>query len=259
MKHRGSWKSSHSKYMICSSIFKMFCLLCKSAALKCLKHHKHFVFFSILSGEKKSFQTVIYITVIVVRRILPSQIRNAFPCLIRANLNRVLQLERSPCRPQECLSIPYPTAGASDQASRSLQMNLYELTDTLPSLNPSSPSSFPSSIHICECYLTGLICQQHPKAFSSLSLCPSHLILPSCCPISANSIEEAVVPVSVEGSLKTWGQIRVQPRCIQVQLLFQPKGLLSTSLHLTLFSCNTLLHKMPVQGGETWCPRRTSP
>lgn len=126
-------------------------------------------------------------------------------------------------------------------------MNLYELTDTLPSLNPSSPSSFPSSFHICECYLTGLICQQHPKAFSSLSVCPSHLILPSCCPISANSIEEAVVPVSVEGSLKTWGQIRGQPRCIQVQLLFQPKGLLSKSLHLTLFSCNTPLHKTPVQ------------
>lgn len=216
-------------------------------ALKCLKHHKHFVFFLCFVWRKKSFQTVVCIIVIVVRRILGSQIRNVFPCLIRENPNRLLELEQSPCRPQECLSIPYPTAVASDQASRILQMNLYELTDTLPSLNPSSPSSFPSSFHICECYLTGLICQQHPKAFSSLSVCPSHLILPACCPISANSIEEAVVPVSVEGSLKTWGQIRGQPRCIQVQLLFQPKGLLSKSLHLTLFSCNTPLHKTPVQ------------
>lgn len=196
------------------------------------------------------------------RRILGSQIRNVFPCLIRENLNRVLELEQSPCRPQECLSIPYPTAVASDQASRILQMNLYELTDTLPSLNPSSPSSFPTSFHICECYLTGLICQQHPKAFSSLSVCPSHLILPSCCPISANSIEEAVVPVSVEGRLKTWGQIRGQPRCIQVQLLFQPKGLLSKSLHLLSSHVTPRCTRCLSRTGwpcETWCPRRTSP
>lgn len=86
----------------------------------------------------------------------------------------------------KCLSIPYLTAVPSDQASKILQMmNQYELTDTLPSLNPSSPSSFPSSICICECYLTGHICQQSsPSCFLSVCLLqppdPSLLLSHQC-------------------------------------------------------------------------------
>lgn len=100
-----------------------------------------------------------------------------------------------------------------------------------------------------------------PRAVSFLSVCPSHLILPSSCPISANSAEEAVVSVRLEGSLKTWRRIWAQPRCIQVQLFFQPKGGLSKSLHLLLFSCDTLVHKLPIHGRvalDAFCPCRTS-
>ena len=70
-------------------------------------------------------------------------------------------------------------------------MNQYELTDTLPSLNLSSASSSPPSFHICECYLTRLICQLPPyPALLFPSACPSHLIPPSCCSASANRAEE---------------------------------------------------------------------
>lgn len=86
----------------------------------------------------------------------------------------------------KCLSISSLTAVPSDQASKILQMmNQYELTDTLPSFNPSSLSSFPSSFRICECYLTGLICQQ-PSSSRFLSVClpqppdPSLLLSHQC-------------------------------------------------------------------------------
>ena len=64
-------------------------------------------------------------------------------------------------------------------------MNQYELTDTLPSLNLSSFSSSPPSFHICERYLTRLICQLPPPG-PSLSVClpqppdPSLLLFRQC-------------------------------------------------------------------------------
>lgn len=43
------------------------------------------------------------------------------------------------------------------------------------------------------------------------------------------------------GSLKSRKPNRAQPRCMQVQLLLQPKGRLSTSLHSTPLTCDTPL------------------
>lgn len=83
------------------------------------------------------------------------------------------------------MSSPFLTAVISNQGRRFSLMNQYELTETLPSANLSSASSYPPSFHICECYLTRLICQP-PSPKPTLSVClpqppdPSLLLFCHC-------------------------------------------------------------------------------
>lgn len=93
------------------------------------------------------------------------------------------------------LSSPLLTAMISNQGRRLLLMNQYELTDTLPSLNLSSPSSSPPSLHICECYLTRLICQ--PQPFSFRLLAPATWSLPPVFPPVPTELKNCCVSVCV--------------------------------------------------------------